>query len=672
MTDAERDACTLINGGTLWSTDSKGVRIYTPPGLPHAEQDRMALREEAAIAVISAGGGELNRIRDSFPMPADWYRTNGLAQNKAERTAHRAQLIARGEDNPMGAHMALTLWCKPCKTMGEEFLENLEATGQVMIPVVRGIAMVVSYVPVLGTAVAFVINASITLAEGEGFDEAMLDGIGGALPGQPASGMAFNVVRSIAKGERIDGILVAALPVSDDIKAVCLIGIKLFERIADGEPIGRVALDEIRKQLPRNGQIAMDYARRIADGENIGAMALKEIQGLAEAQVQPFIDAAKAAKAQGEAQYNSFLAQVGYQSTMATTPAEVREGITTGLVTNQVAFRASFKDGTRGMRFNNAELNPTTLDDYARKGVAIANSGAVYVTNTAYRQPLAEIRANLAKGGTWTIHHDTRFDALTGITRQEKWSEVVAIDAPFRRGFDVGLGASEGSSIDGPGQQKIRVLLNNEHAKAGFDAAQKLQFERTKQATQAKGLEAMAVLSLGKTLTAADRQSINGFAAKGKAIADADPQVAAARALNSDGRFRWGFDIATGLCQGMSLPGPGQTAWRNKLGPFSGASAPDGVGKGSTEAMQGFDVGQALQHGITKAGERILASMQGSPDAAAGMLIANGLMGSGASSDVKVNAIQATGASAAVRAGAEEAIKEGTGFWASIKRFFGL
>ncbi len=669
MTDAERDASALINGATLGSTESKGNRIFTPPGLPRAQYDRDVLREEAAIAVIAAGGGALNRIADSYPMPdANWYRTNGLPANKALRAAHN---VEKGSP-PMGAHQAMTLWCKPCQTMGEEFLENLEATGQVMIPVVRGIAMAVSYIPVLGTAVSFVINATISLAEGEGFDEAMLDGIGGALPGQPASGAAFNVVRSIAKGERIDGILVAALPVSEDMKKVVLVGIKLFERIADGEPIGRVALDEIQRQLPPNGQKAMAYARRVADGENIGTMALKEIQGLGEAQIQPFIDAAKAAKAQGEAQYNSFLAQVGYQATMDTTPGDVREGVKAGLITNQVAYRASFRrDGSNGMRFNNAELDPKTLDDWAARGVALANSGAIYITSTAYHQPLSEIRANFSRGGNWTIKHKTRFDGLTGRTVQEDWTQTVPIDAPFRRGFDVGLGVCQGCSADGPGQQKIRVLLNNEHAKAGFDAAQRLQFDRTNQATLTKGLDAMAVLSLGRTLTAADRASITEFAAKGKLIAEEQPQVAAARALNSDGRFRWGFDIATGICQGMSLPGPGQTAWRNKLGPFSGASGPDGTSKGSTEAMQGFDVGQALQHGITKAGDRMTAMLAARPQEAAGMLIANGIMGSGSTSEVKVNAIQATGSNAAVRAGAEEAIKS-AGVWKKILRFFGL
>lgn len=182
------------------------------------------------------------------------------------------------------------------------------------------------------------------------------------------------------------------------------------------------------------------------------------------------------------------------------------------------------------------------------------------------------------------------------------------------------------------------------------------------------------VKSIGRVLRTDDRTFIDQMAAKGKSIADATPQIAAARALNSDGRFRWGFDIATGICQGMSLPGPGQTSWRVKLGPFSGGSGPSRNDNGSNEAMQGFDVGQALQHGITKAAanNQSAALAAQPPNVAAGMLLANGIAGSGSPGDVKVGVIAQTLNNPGAQAGAAQVIAQKEGFFHKILSFLGL
>ncbi len=183
-----------------------------------------------------------------------------------------------------------------------------------------------------------------------------------------------------------------------------------------------------------------------------------------------------------------------------------------------------------------------------------------------------------------------------------------------------------------------------------------------------------AVKSIGRVLSTPDYAAITEMARKGAAIATNNPQVAAARALNSDGRFRWGFDIATGLCQGMSLPGPGQSGWRTKIGPFSPGSGPTRNEKGSNQAMQGFDVGQALQHGITKAQEanKAAAIAAAPPNVAAGMLLAGGIAGSGSPPDVKAGVIQQTFADPGALQGATQVIEEKKGFFAKVLAFFGL
>lgn len=170
---------------------------------------------------------------------------------------------------------------------------------------------------------------------------------------------------------------------------------------------------------------------------------------------------------------------------------------------------------------------------------------------------------------------------------------------------------------------------------------------------------------------AEDISAIKGYAAKGAALASSNSSVAAARALVADGNYRWGFDVASGLCQGMWSPGPGQSALRGKLGPFY-SHGPNGA-KGSNEAMKGFDVGQALQHGISKADNELKAAMASAlPNEAAGMLIAAGISGSGSPVDTKVGAMEIVASNAGAAAGASQVIAKKQGLWASILAFFGL
>lgn len=74
------------------------------------------------------------------------------------------------------------LFCPRCET----WLESAWSGVLDAVPVVaRGIAMIASYIPVYGTALSMVINATVSLAEGEPVDQALVDSVGRSLPGQP-------------------------------------------------------------------------------------------------------------------------------------------------------------------------------------------------------------------------------------------------------------------------------------------------------------------------------------------------------------------------------------------------------------------------------------------------------------------------------------------------------
>ena len=127
----------------------------------------------------------------------------------------------------------------------------------------------------------------------------------------------------------------------------------------------------------------------------------------------------------------------------------------------------------------------------------------------------------LAKGASIAAR-DPYFAALRELQRE----------GPARRGFDLGMATAENHTAWGPGKQKILDELRGDEQE-GFRIA---------------------------TYFTVDRNKNNEIAAKGAAIAEADPLVAAARGRSSDPRYWLGFDIATGFFGNPKQGAVGNTA----------------------------------------------------------------------------------------------------------------
>ena len=519
------------------------------------------------------------------------------------------------------------------KSVGDGAVDALKEFG----PILKGIASIVSYVPIFGTAVAFVINTGVSLAQGEDISDALLDGVGGALPGQPLTKSAFDMARAVISGKDIEGTLIAAIPVDNNTKGYIAMGVRVAEGIANGRPVTGVALDEIYRQLPAGGREAFNTAKRVASGDSIGGQ---------------FADVASALANATQAEKDAYVGNVAYQAVMGGVPPQLRDAVNVGIALGAGRRAQNSNPAKPPVALGRVLIHNAEMDGYAAKGRALMIAGAVWKNSVGGTQLVSDIRNAATRIGT----------GIPGAPMYPDWQYA----------FDVGFGLCEGMSLNGPGQQRIRDMMHGTMAVSGFDAAQKIQYDRTNQNQLQKGIDAMA-LALGKVTTAADRASLVQLAAKGAATASANPQVAAARALNADGRFRWGFDVATGLCEGMGLPGPGQTRYRVMLGPFSSGGGPNGE-LGSNEAMSGFDVGQALQHGITKArlANEAAAIAAAPPNVGAGMLLANGIAGSGSPGDVKAGVIAQTLNDPGAQAGATQVINDKKGFFAKILSFFGL
>ncbi|HUP61927.1 MAG TPA: serine protease [Thermoanaerobaculia bacterium] len=127
----------------------------------------------------------------------------------------------------------------------------------------------------------------------------------------------------------------------------------------------------------------------------------------------------------------------------------------------------------------------------------------------------------LAKGAAIAAR-DPYFAALRELQRE----------GPARRGFDRGMASAENQTAWGPGKQAMLEKLSGDEQE-GFRIA---------------------------TWFAVDRNKNNELAAKGEAIAEADPLVAAARTRSSDPRYWLGFDIATAIFGNPRLGAQGNTA----------------------------------------------------------------------------------------------------------------
>lgn len=361
-------------------------------------------------------------------------------------------------DEGTGQHHVQIQWCLSCgPDPWEQFVLDAGQTFTEMVPVLRGIAMACSYVPVFGTAVSFMINTTTSLMQGEDLDAATLDGFGSALPGQPVTGMAFTAARSLLNGESIDRIgiqtALAAIPVDPQVRDVIGSAVEIAYRVVNDEDITDIALEQIREELPESGRKAMDLARRVCDGDDLGGVLSEEA-----------LAAARAAVGEGEAAVNSFIAQAGFGSAVDMLPFDLAVSLKTALAARAAEAEEQRSTGTFG---SVAETNVGEHDQYAAKGEALIASGI------RYRGRAVD---GIRKGGTFSVTIDF-FDALNSV-----WTTrpvTYAITDAWRRGFTIAIGVCEGCSARGPGQLAIYQTLAENGGRDGFNAGQAVQFDRT-------------------------------------------------------------------------------------------------------------------------------------------------------------------------------------------------
>jgi hypothetical protein len=354
----------------------------------------------------------------------------------------------------LGIEMANTgmLMCEGCfGTAWDQFMENLSRTIDELLPVIEGISIAASYFPVIGTAVSFLLDSSVNLAKGRSLDEAALDAIGDSLPGQPATGAAYRVVRTIVREGSLDEIALSALPVDDSARAAIASSLRIGVAFVNGEEITQAALEEIYSRLPETGKRGIDVARRIINGEDVQELVVSEATKAA----------AQLAKSRGEMAINRFIAESGFQSSVETMEPYLQAALRTGIVAGSMEAHQLIGE------FNANEEHVDRNDALAAKGKAIIASGATW-----RGRKLPDIRS----GNSFAFTRK-ELDPLTH-TEQMR-TNVHHVSDEWRRGFDVAIGLCEGRSSDDEEQQRVRLSLGKFNTQQGFDAGQFIQHTRT-------------------------------------------------------------------------------------------------------------------------------------------------------------------------------------------------
>jgi len=247
--------------------------------------------------------------------------------------------------------------------------------------------------------------------------------------------------------------------------------------IASGQAVTEVMYNTVRDRLPAEAQQGMDYARRVINGENIPQMILTQAEQVVADNVRVeagfILEAAKsqgaaamsAAQSRVDAMYNQYAAEFGYQMALDMLPSEARGWLQLGLV-GGAAIRPEQPQIEE--RFATVpESNRGENDLYIMKGENLIASGIRYNV-----MPVS----NILKGSKFSITIDY-YDLLDEVWTKRLMSYDIT-DA-WRRGFTIAIAVCEGSSERGPGQLAVYHTLAEVGGRAGFDAGQAVQFNRT-------------------------------------------------------------------------------------------------------------------------------------------------------------------------------------------------
>jgi hypothetical protein len=332
-----------------------------------------------------------------------------------------------------------------------------------------------------GTAAAASFDAAVSIAQGNEADQVVIDVARGYINqmGGSVALTAFDTAVALGYGKTL--------------QEAGYIGLHTFARGNNNlekilkfiEQVGRAKNLKMGIQQLLEGELTTDFLHAMsAAGVSVNSDAV-------DTQLKPYLDGIRDNLKILEYPAGELASQWKVnEAIIRAAQAVMRQGngtVDKDLLSTLKAFAA-----VANQKFDFSEKSPEANDQLALKGQQIINGGAKW---------RGVLLSDIRKGSTFTITHP-RFDSLTGITSPgtDRWE----ITDTWRRAFDIGIGTAEGTSDDNPEQVHRNAVVKSRLGAnvAGFNAAEAVQFERTRFSRRFEGKDTMSASSILKTAAA--------------------------------------------------------------------------------------------------------------------------------------------------------------------------
>jgi len=150
--------------------------------------------------------------------------------------------------------------------VGIDSLKNAVKSAKTVAPYVQ---TVMSFVPGVGTGISAGLGGALALAEGQPITEAFIRAAKAAIPGGPAAQAAFSVATDVMQGKSLDAVALNALPIGAGEKAALLRGLDAAKKLAAGQRVDQVLIDQALRSLPPQAAKAVQAGVAIAQAKNL-------------------------------------------------------------------------------------------------------------------------------------------------------------------------------------------------------------------------------------------------------------------------------------------------------------------------------------------------------------------------------------------------------------------
>ncbi len=197
------------------------------------------------------------------------------------------------------------------KNVGKSMLNQVKTGVSDMKAVAPYAQMVVSCVPGIGTGISGALGAGIALANGQRIDQALLEGVKGALPGGPAARAALSGavtgIRAAAEGKRLNFIDLGKSALGDALGpiakgpagAALMGGLTMAGQLAHGKRLDKALAEGAISALPVDVKvkdalkIATQASIQLAEGKRVDKALLSQLKA-----ITPYLPIANDAKTQ--------------------------------------------------------------------------------------------------------------------------------------------------------------------------------------------------------------------------------------------------------------------------------------------------------------------------------------------------------------------------------------